>query len=504
MIGFLNLIAVAYPQFIKIFSSVGAYSIAQTQDGGFAITGGPYLTSISDILLARFDSGGRYLWAEHIGGLESDCFDVGFSIVQTSDKGFAVSGITDCMGPSRYNLILTRFDSLGNHLWTKVLGDNSILNTNTVVQTTDKGFVVVNRTNLGVGGGDILVLRFDSLGNLLWLKTLGGTGEDYNGSIALTADGGIVIVGKTTSFGAGGSDILIVKLDSLGDLLWARTFGGTGEEEGKTIVLTTEGGFTVAGNTTSFGAGGSDILVARFDSLGNLVWARTIGETGDESGSSIVQNPGNGGFTVAGNSTSFGASGSNIILVRLDSIGNCPSSWIVGGGAEGDDFASSIVRTLDGSFMVAGATWRPDVIPLLLIFLRFDSLGVTCAGSPISMNNSSPSFLVDTPALTMTIPVLTILDTVPQVTPYTPLWDSVLCEGVGIDESGATPSGSLTLFPAPSGFYISGYSGEARIYDPTGRLVLAREINGKTLINPVRPGVYFVVAGKHRARVSVR
>ena len=504
MIGFLTLVVINYPQFIRIFSSVGAYSMVRTQDGGFAITGGPFMTSISDIIIACFDPNGGYLWAERVGGPEPDCFDVGFSIVQTTDKGFAISGITDCMGPTRYNLILARFDSLGNHLWTKVVGDNSILNTNTVVQTTDKGFVVVNHTNLGAGGGDILVLRFDSLGNLLWSKTLGGTGGDYNGSVTLTTDGGILIVGTTASFGAGGSDILLVKLDSLGDLVWVRTFGDTGEEAGKTIVPTTEGGFAVAGSTTSFGAGGSDILIAKFDSLGNLIWVRTVEGTGDEAGSSIVQNPGNGEFAVAGNTTSFGASGSDIILVRFDSVGNCLSSWIVDGGGDGDDFASSIVRTPHGSFMVAGATWRPDVIPLLLIFLGFDSLGVTCAGIPISMNNSSPGFLVDTLTLITTTPVLTIMDTVPRVIPYTPPWDSVLCEGVGTDENSAAPSGSLVLFPAPSGFWISGYSGPAKIYDPAGRLVLAREIKDKTLISPLSPGVYFVVAGKEKGRVVIR
>jgi len=75
---------------------------------------------------------------------------------------------------------------------------------------------------------------------------------------------------------------------------------------------------------------------------------------------------------------------------------------------------------------------------------------------------------------------------------------------VRVFESSSEPEPSLVLISAPSGFWITGYSGEARIYDPAGRLVLAREINGKTLINPLKPGVYFVVAGKERARIAVR
>jgi hypothetical protein len=73
-----------------------------------------------------------------------------------------------------------------------------------------------------------------------------------------------------------------------------------------------------------------------------------------------------------------------------------------------------------------------------------------------------------------------------------------------VKEGPARPGGKLTLVPAPGGFYISGYSGSAKIYDPAGRLILSKEINGKTLIGPLRPGVYFVIAGRQRARIAAR
>ncbi|MCP4665337.1 MAG: hypothetical protein GY849_03135, partial [Deltaproteobacteria bacterium] len=161
----------------------------------------------------------------------------------------------------------------------------------------------------------------DSSGNLTWAKTAGGTSYDFAESVKQTNDGGYIVVGRTLSYGAGNYDVFLLKYDSSGALTWAKTAGGTGDDRAYSVKQTSDGGYIVAGETESYGAGGADVFLLKYDSSGALTWAKTAGETDDDKAESVVQT-GDGGYVVAGETESYGAGYRDVLLMKTDSNGD--------------------------------------------------------------------------------------------------------------------------------------------------------------------------------------
>jgi len=151
----------------------------------------------------------------------------------------------------------------------------------------------------------------------LWTRTYGGTSDDVGRSMQLTPDGGCIIAGYTRSFGAGGSDVWLLRLDSVGNTLWSRTYGGSQDDEAYSVDLTFDGGYIVAGMTRSFGAGGSDVWLLKFSAGGDTQWARTCGRNWDDFGYSVRQLP-DSGYIVGGE----GYYTCNGWLLRYDALGD--------------------------------------------------------------------------------------------------------------------------------------------------------------------------------------
>jgi len=152
-------------------------------------------------------------------------------------------------------------------------------------------------------------------------KAIGGPAIEAGKSLIQTSDGGYAITGYTKSFGAGEADVYVVKLDAHGNLQWTRTIGGPGDEAGNSLIQTSDGGYAIAGFTESFGAGGGDVYLVKLDAKGNLQWTKTIGGPDDESGKSLIQTS-DGGYAIAGFTYSFGAGWNDVYVVKLDKNGN--------------------------------------------------------------------------------------------------------------------------------------------------------------------------------------
>jgi len=150
------------------------------------------------------------------------------------------------------------------------------------------------------------VVKLDSEGNVVWTKTIGGSLTDVALSIIQSSDGGYAVAGETSSFGAGDSDMYVVKLDSEGNVVWTKTIGGSDFDAAYSIIQSSDGGYAVAGYTLSFGAGGFDMYVVKLDSEGNVQWTKTIGGSFYNFAWSIIQSI-DGGYAVAGETLSFGA-----------------------------------------------------------------------------------------------------------------------------------------------------------------------------------------------------
>ena len=137
-------------------------------------------------------------------------------------------------------------------------------------------------------------------------KAIGGPEDEEGNSLIQTSDGGYAIAGSTTSFGAGGADVYVVKLDAKGNLQWTKTIGGPKDDRGFSLIQTSDGGYAIAGFTISFGAGSGDVYVVKLDANGNLQWTKTIGGPASEEGNFLIQTS-DGGYAIAGYTGSFGA-----------------------------------------------------------------------------------------------------------------------------------------------------------------------------------------------------
>lgn len=221
-----------------------------------------------------------------------------------------------------------------------------------IKRTSDGGYAAAGATtSFGAGSGDFYIVKLNAGGLLQWTRTIGGTGNDEAKFIVQTSDGGYAVAGFTQSFGAGNSDFYIVKLDAGGNLQWSRTIGGPGEDVALAIVQTTDGGYVTAGYTYSFGAGDRDYYIVKLDSSGNLQWNRTVGGTNYEYGETIIQTS-DGGYAVAGFTYSFGAGSGDFFIVKLDANGNLRWNRTIGGTDA--DYCLSIIQTSDGSYAAAG------------------------------------------------------------------------------------------------------------------------------------------------------
>jgi hypothetical protein len=239
-------------------------------------------------------------------------------------------------------------------LWTKSFGGPSADMAYSVQLTADSGYIIAGYTrSYGAGESDVYLIKTDRRGNAQWEKTYGGPNDDVGWSVQQTADGGYIIAGYTDSYGHGSDDVYVIKTDSNGDTIWTRTFGGTASDRGYSLTLSSDGGVVVAGFTVSFGAGAGDVYVIKVDPSGNPVWEKFYGGPEEDGAYSIAGMP-DGGFITAGDTKSFGMGAQNVYALRLDNNGD--SLWSRTYGGIDHYTASDIAATSDSGAVMIGIT----------------------------------------------------------------------------------------------------------------------------------------------------
>ncbi|MEZ5013978.1 MAG: T9SS type A sorting domain-containing protein [Chitinophagales bacterium] len=279
----------------------------------------------------------------------------GKSAQQTMDGGYIIAGTTElAFGLSWEDICLIRTDEKGCVLWTSVFGGLSGDYTYSVRETSDRGFIVAGMTlSFGEGSWDILLLKTDSFGNILWSKTIGGAGDDRCYAIREVSDGGFILTGSTSSFGAGYYDIYLVRTDGLGNVLWSKTYGGSAGDYAYSIEETIDGGFIMTGEDQSFSIEGNVCLI-KTDITGNVEWSKVYGGSNGDWGTSVMQAL-DGGYIIAGGTSSFSAyPKSDYYIIKTDQIGNLIWSGMYGGSNY--DNATSICQTIDGGYLISGNT----------------------------------------------------------------------------------------------------------------------------------------------------
>ncbi len=293
-----------------------AFSVQQTSDGGYILTGitTSYGAGGVDAWLIKTNSSGDMQWDKTFGGANDDYTQL---VLQTSDGGYILAGFTYSFAVSDRDIWLIKTDSSGNMQWEKTFPGSRGDTPNSIQNTSDGGFIIAGETN-GRGGqhtGDFWLIKTNSSGDMEWDKTYGGPGGESAYSVEQTSDGGYIILGLTSSYGAGSYDAWLVKTNSRGNQIWDKTFGGPSEERGHSVQQTSDGGYILAGNTWSFGAGSDDYWLIKTDSSGDMQWNKTFGGT-DTDAAYIVQQTPDGGYILIGNTNSFGEGITDIWLIK--------------------------------------------------------------------------------------------------------------------------------------------------------------------------------------------
>ncbi len=262
------------------------FSVQQTSDGGYIIAGAtsPFSAGTQDVYLIKTDASGDTLWTRTYGGPGDD---MGVSVQQTSDGGYIIAGTTNSFGAGEGDVYLIKTDASGDTLWTRTYGGTAYDAAFSVQQTSDGGYIITGQTfSFGAGffQDDVYLIKTDASGDTLWTKTYGGKSSDSGSSVQQTSDGGYIIAGMTEHFIAAilqlirgdvdfdvtNYDVYLIKTDAGGDALWTRTYGGTILDEGVSVQQTSDGGYIIAGSTNSFGAGGDDFYLIKTDAEGGV------------------------------------------------------------------------------------------------------------------------------------------------------------------------------------------------------------------------------------------
>jgi len=325
-------------------------SVQQTSDGGYIVVGETesYGAGYQDIYLIKTDGDGNTDWSHTYGGLDNE---FGNSVQQTSDGGYIIVGYTFSYGVGSTDVYLIKTDGNGNVSWSKTYGGTSQDYGNSVWQTSDGGYIITGVTeSYGAGIEDVYLIKTDGNGNVSWSKTYGGTSYEYGNSVQQTSDGGYIIAGYTNSFG---ENFYLIKTDGNGDTTWTKTYGGTSDDYGCEVQQTSDGGYIIVGYTNSFGAGSLDAYLVKTDGNGNAIWDRTYGGTSYDYGYSVQQTS-DGGYIIAGETWSYGAGSADVYLVKTDGNGNIIWNRTFGGGS--DEAGNSVKQTSDGGYIIAGYT----------------------------------------------------------------------------------------------------------------------------------------------------
>jgi len=331
-----------------------AYDARQTGDGGFVLTGytRSYGSAGHDLWLLKTDPVGNEVWNWHFGGSEDD---EGQAVWQTRDGGYVAAGFTLSFGAGGKDVWLVKADSSGNEDWTRTFGGAHDDEAYAIQETIDGGLIIAGATSsFGAGGRDMWLIKTDESGATAWSRTLGGYGSDGAWSVSQTSDKGFILAGWTFSSGPGYfGNAWLVKTDSLGYVEWDEVFGGDDADRGYDARETADGGYIMAGYTGSSGAGLYDLLLVKTDAGGTQEWSEAFGGTGRDYGNAVVQTA-DGGYLAAGYTLSYGAGGDDVYLVRTDAEGNLEWQTTYGGSAS--DVAYALVNTADDGYAVAGHT----------------------------------------------------------------------------------------------------------------------------------------------------
>lgn len=349
--------------------------------------------------------------------------DFGMSVTQVTDGGFMIIGTTKSFGGQNGNIYVIKTNNLGDTLWTRTFGGDSVDSGHALVATTDGGAVVVGSTNsFGTGKSDVYVIRLNANGDTLWSKTYGTLNDDFGYDIAPTNDSGYIITGYSCRNLCNVEYIYLIRADINGDTLWTKTC--VKNAIGHSAIQTNDGGFIIAGFAITFNSqnhmyvvktnengdslwsnvyqlseqdGASQIVqthdggyiisgysgemfsdefvyVVKTDSNGIANWSRVYGGNGISQGFSVYETS-NHGYLFTGRTTAFGAGDFDVYLIKTTENGD--TVWTKTYGGIENDAGLKVIEASDGGYIIVGSTESFGAGDRDVYLIKTDSNGVS-------------------------------------------------------------------------------------------------------------------------------
>ncbi|WP_445722599.1 T9SS type A sorting domain-containing protein [Flavobacterium sp.] len=366
----------------------------QTSDGGYILIGDALSTDgdFSDAIgystnarIIKTDAYGNILWQKDIGGSE---YDSAHKVITTIDGGYLVACNTISNNGQVYgnhgliDIWIVKLNSQGDILWSKTYGCNNYDGVSSIIQTSDGNYVFAGNSTaingdvtINHGYNDLWVVKINNTGSIIWQKSYGGSGYDYANDVRQTTDGGYILCGASTSsnfdvtFNQGSYDYWVVKLNTNGDLVWQKTFGGSLHDEAHSILQTNDGGYIVIGQSVSSNGdindhqGGIDCWIIKLNNVGSIIWKKSYGGFQNESAFQIIKSDDNGYIIASDTNSTNGFFASNnglsdFYIFKINSNGVIIWQTIFGGSEY--DYPKSIQSTNDGGLILSGTSASND------------------------------------------------------------------------------------------------------------------------------------------------
>ena len=334
----------------------------------------------SDICIFKTDSNGEEQWSKTFGSEYWDgneYWDFGKSIQQTTDGGYVIAGYVNGFGMGGGNAYLLKVDNNGEEQWSQIF-DFGIAEA--VQQTTDGGYIIT-----GYDSSDIYLLKTDENGEQQWSQTFEESFNDRAMFVQQTTDGGYIMTGCTSvinSLGNATTDIYLAKINANGEQQWSQIFGGPGNDKAHCVQQTTDGGYIITGEdeediynpANDFWVANTDVYLIKTNELGQEEWAQRFGEAGNDGGRSVQQTS-DGGYIIAGYVAPGENQNSNIYLLKTNDNGE--EQWSQTFGGAGDETAQSVQQTSDGGYIIAAHTSTTNNISNGVYLIKTDAQGNT-------------------------------------------------------------------------------------------------------------------------------
>jgi len=363
---------------LKSVLNVEPNDVIQNTDSNYVFTGvlGTTGSGTAKLFVGECNKTGALNWLKTYSG-PSDIR--GVKIVETFAKDYVIVGWTNGFGAGADDIYVLKTNPNGDSLWTKTYGGTSYEYGLSIKELPDSSYIIVGQTTTyGAGSNDVLLIRINQIGNVLWTKTIGNTGQDYGNDVIHTSDNHLVVTGYTTVTSQL-EDVYLIKLNLQGDTLWTKSYGTVETDIGYSLIETIDSSYLIVGYSGTYPD--YDILLLKVDQNGNLINSLKYGSTNRDEGHSVILCK-DSSFAITGYTKSFGSGNGDVCLLKIKS--NLSIDWAYNYGGANLDMGNSVYQTFDNGFIITAYSSSFGAVGSDVYMIKTDKDGISgCNQTPI-------------------------------------------------------------------------------------------------------------------------